>query len=54
MLDILEGIIAIILVIIILSMRRSKKKWVAIIGWSIYILIKILGQRWVKDFYINR
>ena len=50
MLGIFEGIIAIILVITLLSMRRSKKKWIALIGWGIYILIKILGQRWVKGF----
>ncbi len=42
MLDIIEGLIAILIVIIILSMKESEKKWVAFIGWCIIILIKIL------------
>ncbi len=44
MLDIIEGIIAIIIVILILSMRRSEKKWIAFIGWIIFIIITVLKK----------
>ncbi|WP_272876602.1 hypothetical protein [Clostridium sp. Cult1] len=39
--DFVWGIVAIILAIIILSMRNSEKKWIAFIGWLLFILAKI-------------
>lgn len=39
---ILQGIIAIFLVILILSLRESENKWIAYVGWAIFVLAKIL------------
>jgi len=40
--DILQGLIAIILVIITLILRDSDNKWLAYIGWAIFILAKLI------------
>lgn len=44
MLDFIEGIIAIVLVLVILLMRESDNKWVAYIGMGVIILAKIYAN----------
>lgn len=39
--EFIKGIFAIIMVIIILAMKDSEIKWIAFIGWGIYILVKL-------------
>ena len=40
--DFILGVLAILGIMIIFAMRESEKKWIAIIGWGIIILAKIL------------
>lgn len=39
--DILQGIIAILLVLLLFSMRESENKWITFFGWE-FFLAKIL------------
>lgn len=40
--DFIQGVIVIFLVILILALRDSKNKWIAYLGWGIFLLAKIL------------
>ncbi|WP_417204675.1 hypothetical protein [Acetoanaerobium sticklandii] len=41
--DIVQGILAIIFVVLIFIMRESENKWIAYVGAAIFILAKILN-----------